>query len=319
VPRGGPSGGNGGKGGDVVLVADPSLDTLLDISYREHYKAGRASHGEGKKRDGACGSDALLRVPLGTVVRDADTGDRVGELLKEGDRLVVARGGRGGRGNASFATPTNQAPRRWEPGEWGEERTIDLELKLIADVGLVGQPNAGKSTLLSRITAATPRVADYPFTTLRPNLGVTALSDGRSFVVADIPGLIEGAHEGKGLGAQFLRHIERTRTLALLIPLDDEDPQTTYDLLRAELTSHDRALGALPHCVLFSKADLRAEEERNLPVETPDAWGRFVVSSVTGEGLDTVLEALWRHVRAEKKRAAGDATDPFEGVDAWRP
>jgi len=319
VPRGGPAGGNGGKGGDVVLVADPSLDTLLDISYREHYRAGRAGHGEGKRRDGAWGLDALLHVPCGTVVLDSETGERIGELLEEGDRLVVARGGRGGRGNASFATPTNQAPRHWEPGEWGEERRIDLELKLIADIGLVGEPNAGKSTLLRRITAATPRVADYPFTTLQPNLGVVALSDGRSFVVADIPGLIEGAHEGKGLGAQFLRHIERTRTLAILIPWDDGDPQATYDLLRAELTCHDQALGLLPHCVVFSKADLLPPEDRVIRVETPDAWARFEVSSVTGEGLEEALEALWNHVRMEKERAAGDITDPFEGVEAWRP
>lgn len=319
VPRGGPAGGNGGKGGDVVLVADPSLDTLLDYSYRGQYKAGRAGHGEGKKRDGAGGADLLLPVPLGTVVRDSETHARIGELLEDGDRLVVARGGRGGRGNASFSTPTYQTPRDWQPGEWGEERRIDLELKLIADVGLVGEPNAGKSTLLARITAATPKVADYPFTTLRPNLGVVGLSDGRSFVVADIPGLVQGAHEGKGLGAQFLRHIERTRTLALLIPWDDDDPQATYDLLRAELTLHDQALGALPHCVILSKADLSPVDERVIELETPEAWARFVVSSVTGEGLDETREALWRHVRAEKERAAGEIADPFEGVETWSP
>jgi len=318
VPRGGPAGGDGGTGGDVVLVASTSLDTLLDYSYREHYQAGRAGHGEGKNRTGADGQDLELPVPCGTVVRDAETGERLGELLEEGERLVVAQGGRGGRGNASFATPTNQAPRDWEPGEWGEERRITLELKLIADVGLVGEPNAGKSTLLSRITAARPKVADYPFTTLQPNLGVVGLSDGRSFVVADIPGLIEGAHEGRGLGAQFLRHIERTRTLALLIPFDAPDPQATYDLLRDELASHDAALAGLPHCVLLTKADLVPAEGRDVVLEAPGAWARFVVSSVTGEGLSDLLEALWRHVKEEKTRA-GDASDPFEDLETWRP
>ncbi|MFV1986166.1 MAG: GTPase ObgE [Gemmatimonadota bacterium] len=319
VPRGGPAGGNGGKGGDVILVADAALDTLLDYSYREHYKGGRAGHGEGKQRDGAAGDDLLLPVPLGTLVKDTETGERLGELLEEGDRLVVARGGRGGRGNASFATSTHQTPREWEPGSWGEERRIDFELKLIADVGLVGEPNAGKSTLLSRITAARPKVADYPFTTLKPNLGVVAVGDGRTFVVADIPGLIEGAHEGKGLGAQFLRHIERTRTLAVLVPLDAEDPQATYALLRRELTSHDLALGSLPHCVLLTKADLLPEEEAPAQLIAPEAWGQFAVSSVTGAGLKGVMEALWTQVRREKERAAESDLDPFDGVEEWRP
>ncbi|MDH3732836.1 MAG: GTPase ObgE [Gemmatimonadota bacterium] len=319
VPRGGPAGGNGGRGGDVVLVADPTLDTLLDFSYREHYKAGRAGHGEGKKREGADGKDLVLPVPLGTVVKDADSGERVGELLEEGDRLVVAKGGRGGRGNASFASPTNQAPRNWEPGEWGEERRVTLELKLIADVGLVGEPNAGKSTLLSRVTAATPKVADYPFTTLKPNLGVVDVGDGRSFVVADIPGLIEGAHEGRGLGAQFLRHIERTRTLAVLVPFGDPDPQGSYDLLRRELVSHDLALGSLPHCVIRTKADLTPAGERDGNLDAPEAWGQLAISSVTGEGLAEAIEALWAAVRDEKARAAEGTPDPFEGVEEWRP
>ena len=322
VPRGGPAGGNGGRGGDVILVADAALDTLLDFSYREHYKAGRAGHGEGKKRDGANGQDLLLPVPLGTVVRDHETGERLGELLDVGDRLIVARGGRGGRGNASFATPTNQAPRDWEPGEWGEENRIDLELKLIADVGLVGQPNAGKSTFLSRVSAARPKVADYPFTTLKPNLGVVGVggaSDGRSFVIADIPGLVEGAHEGRGLGTQFLRHIERTRTLAVLIPYDDPSPQGTYELLRRELTSHDLALGSLPHCIMRTKADLFPREERGPDLNAPDSWGELPVSSVTGEGVGEAIEALWARVRAEKERTEGRADDPFEGVEEWRP
>lgn len=313
VPFGGPSGGDGGNGGDVVLVADSQLHTLLDYSYRQHYEAGRAGHGEGSNRRGADGEDLLLPVPLGTVVVDAGTGERLGELLEAGDRLVVARGGRGGRGNAAFATSTRQTPRRWEPGAWGEERRLLLELKLIADVGLVGEPNAGKSTFLAAVSAARPKVADYPFTTLEPNLGVVQLSDERRFVVADIPGLIEGAHEGRGLGTQFLRHIERTRTLALLIPLDAPDLQRAYDLLRAELRGHDAALGSIPFCVLLTKADL-APTPRETKLEAPGAWGIFEVSAVTREGLHDVLEALWRRVAEEKRAEAGGAT----GGDADR-
>ncbi|MCG8470008.1 MAG: GTPase ObgE [Gemmatimonadetes bacterium] len=317
VPRGGPSGGRGGDGGDVVLRADARLDTLLDYSYREHYRAGRAGHGEGANRVGASGDDLVLPVPLGTLVRDAETGERLGELLAEGDELVVARGGRGGRGNASFASPTHQAPREWEPGEWGEERRIELELKLIADVGLVGEPNAGKSTLLARVTAARPKVADYPFSTLSPNLGVVALSDGRSFVIADIPGIIEGAHEGKGLGTQFLRHIERTRTLALLVPADSPEPQATYELLRDELHGHDAALSTIPHCVLVTKCDLIAALPA-VALEAPDAWGVFRISAVTGAGLADAVEELWAHVRVEKERETAEP-DPFEDVERWRP
>jgi GTP-binding protein len=203
VPRGGPSGGDGGKGGDVVLEADPQLSTLLDYSYRKHYKAERGQHGEGSNKTGRDGADTVLKVPLGTIARDADSGELLGEILARGERLVVARGGRGGRGNARFATSTRQAPTRWEPGAEGEMRRLELELRLIADVGLVGEPNAGKSTLLASVSDARPRIADYPFTTLAPNLGVVKLEGHRTFVMADIPGIIEGAHEGKGLGLQF--------------------------------------------------------------------------------------------------------------------
>ena len=319
VPRGGPSGARGGDGGDVVLVADERLDTLLDYSYREHYRAGRAAHGEGGNRVGASGEDLRLPVPLGTLVRDVDTGERVGELLDEGDELIVAKGGRGGRGNASFASPTRQAPREWEPGEWGEERHIELELKLIADVGLVGEPNAGKSTLLARVTAARPRIADYPFTTLAPNLGVVGLTGSRSFVMADIPGIIEGAHEGRGLGTQFLRHIERTRTLALLVPADDEDPQATYDLLRSELQGHDAALAGISHCVLLTKSDLRPDGA-TVTVEAPESWGQLEISAVTGAGLREALEGLWARVRDEKRAAAErEEADPLRGAATWRP
>lgn len=317
VPRGGPAGGDGGDGGDVVLVADENLDTLLDFRYRDEYRADRGGHGGGRKKRGAAGEDRRLPVPPGTVVRDADTGERLGELLEAGQELIVARGGRGGRGNASFATSTRQAPRKHEPGEEGEERVVELELKLIADVGLVGEPNAGKSTLLSAVSAAHPQVAAYPFTTLEPNLGVVGLSSGRSFVMADIPGIIEGAHRGRGLGTQFLRHIERTRTLALLVPVDAEDPQEAYELLRRELRGHDAALAGLPHCLVISKADLVPPGERPA-VEAPEAWAAFEVSAATGEGIDDLKAALWERVRQEKEREPGDE-EPFAELDEWRP
>jgi GTP-binding protein len=310
VPRGGPAGGDGGRGGDVVLLADPQLSTLLDYNYRQHYRAERGQHGEGGNRSGRAGSDLELRVPPGTVVRDADSGEPLGELIGPGDRLVVARGGRGGRGNASFATPTNQAPRRWEPGEEGEERRIELELKLIADVGLVGEPNAGKSTLLASISEARPKIAAYPFTTLAPNLGVVRLPGYRSFVVADIPGIIEGAHEGRGLGLQFLRHIERTRTLALLVPVDSSDPQGAYGRLRRELEEYGVALSEKPHCVILTKADLLASAESPPAIESTDPWGVFLVSSVTRKGVRDLLEALWartREVVREEEREREDS------------
>lgn len=319
VPRGGPAGGNGGRGGDVVLVANSQLSTLLDYSYRENYSAGRAGHGEGSRKTGADGSVLELPVPLGTVAKDADSGERIGELLKVGDRLVVARGGRGGRGNASYATSTHQTPREWQPGEWGEERRIELELKLIADVGLVGEPNAGKSTLLSAVSAARPKIADYPFTTLEPNLGVVGLSGGRSMVIADIPGIIEGAAEGKGLGTQFLRHIERTRTLALTVPSESDDLQATYELLRNELLSHDAALEQIPHCLVITKADLRPHDDREWDLDAPEAWGRFVISAVTGEGLADFLEGIWARVDEQKKREKAEAPDLFPELEEWRP
>ena len=297
VAMGGPSGGDGGYGGSVILRADTQLATLLDFRYQQHYRAERGQHGQGKNRTGRDGKDLELRVPVGTVVSDADTGERLGELLEDGARLVVARGGRGGRGNAAFATPTNRAPRRWEPGEEGQQRRIRLELKLIADVGLVGQPNAGKSTLLAAVSAATPKVADYPFTTLTPNLGVVQLPGHRTFVVADIPGIIEGAHEGRGLGLRFLRHIERTRTLAFLIPIDAADCQREYELLRQEVGAYSRELARKPHCVVLTKRDLVPEGAPLPTLDAPDAWGTFPVSSVARFGLEPLLEALWAEVR----------------------
>lgn len=315
VPRGGPSGGDGGRGGDVVLRADRQLSTLLDFRYQQHYRAERGQHGMGKNRTGRDGADLVLRVPPGTTVTDEDTGEFLGELLEDGDELVVARGGRGGRGNARFATPTRQAPRYWEPGEEGEERRIRLELKLIADVGLVGQPNAGKSTFLAAVSAARPKIADYPFTTLQPNLGVVELSGARSFVVADIPGIIEGAHEGRGLGLQFLRHIERTRTLAFLVPADSEDPQAEYELLRSELESYSPELAAKPHCVVVTKADLLGPEESPPAINAPDAWGTFVISAVSQQGVAELLEALWQEVR----RVVEESWEEEPGVEEYRP
>ncbi len=306
VPRGGPSGGDGGKGGDVVLEVDAQLSTLLDYSYQKHYFAPRGQHGEGSNRTGRSGEDLVLKVPPGTVVTDADSEELLGELLAEGERLIVACGGRGGRGNAHFPTSTNQAPRRWEPGAEGEERRIKLELKLIADVGLVGEPNAGKSTLLSAVTAARPKVADYPFTTLAPNLGVVRLSGYRSFVVADVPGLIEGAHEGRGLGHQFLRHIERTRTLALLIPVDASDPQAEYEALRGELAAYAAPLSRTPHCVVLTKTDLLGPDDPPPELSAPEAFGVFPVSSIARQGLSELLDALWERSRAVERAEKGE-------------
>ncbi|MBT8335898.1 MAG: GTPase ObgE [Gemmatimonadetes bacterium] len=307
VPRGGPNGGDGGKGGDVILVADKQLTTLLDYSYRRHYKADRGQHGMGSNKTGKGGDDRVLRVPPGTLVRDLDSGELLGELLGDGDRLVAARGGRGGRGNARFATATHQAPRRWEPGEEGEQRMVELELKLIADVGLVGEPNAGKSTFLATVSRARPKVADYPFTTLKPNLGVVELPDFRSFVLADIPGIIEGAHEGKGLGHQFLRHVERTRTLALMVPLDSPDADAEYRRLRSELQNYAPELAAKPHCLVFTKADLLGPDDAPPEVVAPEAWGRFVVSAVTRRGVPELLEALWAKARERRELDAEEA------------
>ena len=317
IPRGGPDGGDGGRGADVVLVGDRQLSTLLDYRYRQQYRAENGNRGEGGNRTGRSGEPLVLRVPLGTVVRDVEADEVLGELLEDGEELVVARGGRGGRGNSQFATATNQAPRRADDGEPGEERRIALELKLIADVGLVGEPNAGKSTFLSAVSAATPKVADYPFTTLTPNLGVVQLSGHRSFVIADIPGIIEGAHEGKGLGHQFLRHIERTRTLAILVPADALEVQAEYDKLLAELHAYSEELAEKPHAVVFTKADLLPPDWPAPRVEAPGAWGQFVISSVARRGLDPLLEGLWSHAAKAQSEERGGAEE--EAAEPWRP
>ena len=300
VPMGGPDGGDGGRGGDVEVVGDTNLATLLDYTYRDSWTAEKGDHGSGANKSGRAGASVTLPVPVGTIIRDLGSSELLGEVLEHGQRIVVARGGRGGKGNAHFATATHQSPREYQPGEDGEARSLELELKLIADVGLVGQPNAGKSTLLSVISAARPKIADYPFTTLSPNLGVVQLSDGRTFVVADIPGIIEGAHEGRGLGLQFLRHIERTRLLAFLVPIDAMDWQAEYDQLRAEIAAYSPELALKPHCVVFSKMDLLGNEPPP-PIEAPEAFGVFAISAAGRHGLDPLLTAWWARVLAMKK------------------
>ncbi|MEW6754675.1 MAG: GTPase ObgE [Candidatus Latescibacterota bacterium] len=291
VPRGGPDGGDGGDGGSVVLVADQGLSTLFDYHYRTHVRARRGEHGRGKNLTGARGQDAVLRVPAGTVVRGPEGGVIV-DLVADGQRFVLLGGGRGGRGNARFATPQQQAPRRADPGQPGRQAVIILELKLLADVGLVGFPNAGKSTLLSRLSAAHPRIAGYPFTTLQPILGIVRWSPEDTFVMADLPGLIEGAHAGKGLGTRFLRHVERTRVL--LFTLDCTRPDLPGDLatLRRELGEFNPLLLDKPYAVAFTKRDLLPPDAPFAEL-LPGAGGRhFLISAVTGEGLQEMVRQL---------------------------
>jgi GTP-binding protein len=308
VPMGGPDGGDGGRGGDVVVRGDSNLATLLDFTYRDFWQAERGEHGMGSNKTGRSGAGVVLPVPPGTVIRDADAGEFIGEVLEDGDEVLVARGGRGGRGNAAFVSSTHQAPREWQPGEEGERRNLELVLKLIADVGLVGQPNAGKSTLLSVLSAARPKIADYPFTTLAPNLGVVQLSDHRTFVVADIPGIIEGAHEGRGLGLQFLRHIERTRVLAFLIPVDSMDWQAEYDTLRREVGSYSEELARKPHAVVFTKMDLMGDLEPP-PLEASEAFATFAISAANREGLDELNAGLWARLLELKKEERARAAE----------
>jgi GTP-binding protein len=312
VPRGGPNGGDGGRGGSVILEADEGLGTLLDFRYRRHYAAPRGGHGEGSDRHGANGKNLLLRVPVGTTVRERDSGLLLGDLTRHKERLDVARGGRGGRGNARFATSTQRAPRRAEPGEAGEERWLRLELRLLADVGVVGFPNAGKSTLVSRLSAARPRIADYPFTTLVPTLGLVRLDEGRSFVIADVPGLIPGAAEGKGLGLRFLRHLERTRLLVHLLDLDPatgRDPVEDWRTIQAELLAYSPELAARPQLLAANKTDLPDAAPRLARVV---AFGRrqglpvLPLAARPGQGLDALRTAIGATLLAAPVgRAAG--------------
>ena len=301
VPKGGPDGGDGGRGGSIYVRADRNLATLLDYKYQTTWKAQRGLHGKGKNMTGRSGDDLFLPVPAGTVIRDTATGEILGEALDPELPILVAKGGRPGRGNARFATSTHQAPREWEPGGEGQERDLELELKLIADVGLVGEPNAGKSTLLSVVSAARPRIADYPFTTLEPNLGVVGLSGARSYVMADIPGIIECAHMGKGLGLQFLRHVERTRLLAFMVPLDAEDLQQVYDRLRSEVAQYSELLAARPHLVVLTKRDLLPADASIPSISAPKAIAVHVISSAANMGLDDLKEHLWRLIQTERR------------------
>ncbi len=310
-PKGGPAGGDGGKGGDVVLVATESKHTLLDFKYKKHFKAQSGEHGKGKNQKGKDGEDLIVYVPVGTVVKDAQSGEVLCDLTEEGQRCTVAKGGKGGRGNAHFATPTNQAPRYAEQGEEGEERWIVLELKLIADVGIVGLPNAGKSTLLSRLTKARPKVGDYPFTTLSPNLGVMELDHERRLILADIPGLVEDAHKGAGLGHEFLRHIERTKLLLHLIDVSEDaqpEPEEAFETLSRELELYSEELAKKPRIVVGSKIDALSDRERLKRLrEFFEGKGyRFhAVSSLTGEGIEELKELLWKAYQEVENATAG--------------
>jgi len=302
VPRGGPNGGDGGNGGSVILIARQNMSSLLDHRYKQHYKAENGEHGRGKDQHGKNAPTLLVPVPVGTVVKDFFTGEILGDLTEDGDTLVVAKGGRGGRGNARFATPTNRAPRYAEPGEEAEERTLLLELKLLADVGIIGFPNAGKSTLISRISAARPKIADYPFTTLIPNLGVVSYNEGKTFVVADIPGLIKGAHEGTGLGIKFLRHIERTKVLIHLLdlsPLTERDPIEDYHQMNGELKAYSADLIKKPQIIAPNKIDITEAREKLKKIKTYfNKLGIevFPISSATGEGLQVLIKEVGKRL-----------------------
>jgi GTPase len=325
VPRGGPDGGDGGHGGSVYIVAAPTKNTLVDFRFHPEFEARRGQHGQGSNRTGSSGSDLEIAVPVGTLVFERlPDGSKVlaADLAADGDRVLVAQGGRGGRGNAQFVSSTNRAPRRTEPGLPGEQKTLHLELKLVADAGLIGFPNAGKSTMISRISAARPKIADYPFTTLIPNLGVVRLSGDRSFVVADVPGLIKGASTGHGLGHQFLRHVERTKVLVHLVDVSGasgRDPVEDFDTIREELRLFDEQVFAKPQLTVATKLDALDEPERLERLETHvRALGLpfYCVSAVTGDGLPALLEAMWQAIEAGRPStppaAAGPPDTPFD-------
>jgi GTP-binding protein len=298
VPRGGPDGGNGGPGGDVIMVADPQLTTLLDLRYQKQYKAGRGQHGMGSDCHGRRGDDRVIHVPVGTIIRDAASDELIGDLPIAGERVIVAAGGRGGKGNAHFVSSTHRSPRFAQPGEPGEERELEIELRLLADVGIIGLPNAGKSTLIAAISAVRPKIADYPFTTLVPNLGVVGYEEGKSFVVADIPGLIEGAHEGHGLGHKFLRHVMRTHLLIHLIDasqIDPEDPLADWKTVNRELALFDPQLAKKPQIVVANKIDLPDARENvkilagRLPKEFRPL---YTISAATTENVQKLVQTV---------------------------
>lgn len=301
VPKGGPAGGNGGRGGNVIFIADQNLNTLLDFRYKKHYNAENGQPGGSSLKDGRNGKDIYIKVPVGTIIKDAQTEELIFDLDENGKEFVAAKGGKGGKGNANFATPTNQTPRFAENGKPGEEREIILELKLIADVGLVGFPNAGKSTLISTISEAKPKIADYPFTTLEPNLGIVRYKDYKSFTVADIPGIIEGAHQGKGLGLKFLRHIERTKILLIMIDATSETYQKDFDTLINELNSFSKVLNSKKKLLAFSKADLLDEEElKKLSKRKIKGYkGKIIIfSSATNFNIPLLLDELWTQINS---------------------
>jgi len=295
VPKGGPNGGDGGRGGSIILEVDPHLHTLIDFKYKQHYVAKHGQHGLGKNQTGRDAPDIIVRVPSGTVVKNAENEKILADLVKAGDTFIAARGGRGGRGNARFVTPTHQAPREWEVGEVGEERELILELKLLADVGLVGQPNAGKSTLLSKVSAARPKIADYPFTTLQPNLGIVRIDEFKSFVMADIPGLIEGAHLGKGLGTQFLRHIERTRMICYLIDPTMGSVQDSLAILKSEVESYSEELFRKPYVIVLTKKD-KWEEDHAAEAGKILQESFIQISSLDGSGLSELKWRIWEQL-----------------------
>ena len=316
VPRGGPSGGDGGRGGNVVLVADASLNTLLHLRYNPRHVADRGLHGEGSNRSGHTGEDLIVRVPVGTQIFDAETGDLLHDLSYDGARWLAARGGRGGFGNAHFTTSTNRAPRYHQSGSKGEERELQLELKLIADVGLVGFPNAGKSTFISTVSAARPKIADYPFTTLEPHLGVVDMGDFRTFVIADVPGLIEGAHSGAGLGDRFLRHIERTKLLLHLVDvssLPQQEPVVAYETVNRELASYNQDLATRPQFVVATKIDALDDPQRLASLReraAKDGKSFFAISSATNEGVRELVNAV--SAKLDELSAASSRNDTVE-------
>lgn len=316
VPRGGPNGGNGGGGGDVIAVADAQLTTLLDLRYQKLYKAGRGEHGMGKDRHGHRGADRVIHVPVGTIVRDARTEELLGDLNVAGQQIVLAAGGRGGKGNAHFVSSTNRSPRYAQPGLPGEERELAIELRLLADVGIIGLPNAGKSTLIAAISAVRPKIADYPFTTLVPNLGVVGYREGKSFVVADIPGLIKGAHEGQGLGDKFLRHVTRTSLLIHLLDaskIDENDPLADWNIVNRELELFDPALGKKPQIVVANKIDLPEgrSKAKLLEAKLPKSCRPLhMISAATTEGISALVQYVGIKLEEIKQQAeaAHDAT-----------
>jgi GTPase len=320
IPKGGPDGGNGGRGASVILRANRHMTTLLDFQYRHNYTAPEGAHGEGAKRTGRSGEDIVIEVPEGTIARDTTTQEIIADMLKHGDEVVVVRGGRGGRGNSEFATSVDQAPRRYEQGQPGEERELELELKLLADVGLVGLPNAGKSTLISVISAARPKIADYPFTTLVPNLGIVRVDEGKSFVVADIPGLIAGAHQGKGLGLQFLRHIERTRVLVFLLDATRGTLKDDLDVLMNELRQYDASLVKRKTIVVITKTD--ALDDETLQFLKKDAFGRkpvAAISAVAGTNVRALVEEMWQALHPREQSAPRAPRTAVERPAVKRP